>query len=329
MNRRDFVRRAAWLVGAAATMNLPAPTSAWGETGTDWSRHPTPEISSAEDFYVTSKGYFTPKVGAESWSLEVGGLVANPKKLDLSSLASLGEHQQVIGLECVGNKIGGDALDSALWRGVRFDRLLELVEPRANVVDVVLHAADGYSDSIKLEWLKANYAMLATRMNGEALSRSHGFPARLLAPGIYGMKNVKWIERIEFVDSNYLGYWQTRGWSDDAFVKPHARIDTPRSGRELPQGEALVAGVAFTGKEGVSKVEVSFDGGKGWTQAKLKPPRSSYSWVLWAYEWEAPKGRYAIMARCFDGSGRMQPQGPKGISPDHAEGWHTVHVEVL
>lgn len=295
----------------------------------DWSRHPTPEISSNEDFYVTSKGYFTPQVNLSSWSLEVGGLVGNPKKLDLKSLASLGEQQEVIGLECVGNKIGGSALDNAVWRGVRFDRLLEVVEPRSNVVDVVLYGADGYSDSVRLDWLKANYALLAYQMNGEALPRSHGFPLRLLVPGIYGMKNLKWIENIEFVDHNYLGYWQKRGWSDDAFVKPHARIDAPSPAQELTRGPVQVAGVAFTGNQGVSGVELSFDGGRSWVPARLKEPLSPYSWVLWSHKWEASKGRHAILARCIDGRGRVQPRGPKGQAPDHAEGWHTVEVEVL
>jgi hypothetical protein len=295
----------------------------------DWSRHPTPEISSNKDFYVTSKGFFEPRIKLESWSLEVGGLVCNAKKFDLKSLASLGEHEEVIGLECVGNKVGGDSLDCAVWRGVRFERFLEMVGPSAGVVDVVLHAADGYSDSVRLSWLKANYAVLAYQMNGEPLSRSHGFPVRLLAPGIYGMKNVKWIERIEFVDYDYQGYWQKRGWSDGAFVKPHARIDAPRTAQELPHGENLLAGVAFAGNKRISKVELSFDGGKKWLPAELKKPLSPYSWSLWAYRWAAPRGRHSIMARCVDGQGRLQPQGPKGISPDHAEGWHTVQVDVL
>jgi DMSO/TMAO reductase YedYZ molybdopterin-dependent catalytic subunit len=329
MNRREFVKKGTLLVGAAMASGLPVPKKGWSATGIDWSRHPTPEISSNEDFYVTSKGFFHPRVNLDSWSLEVSGLVANPKKFDLKSLVSFGEQKKVIGLECVGNKIGGSSLDSALWRGVSFDKLLEAVKPRSNVVDVVMHGADGYSDSIRLDWLKANYALLAHQMNGQDLPRAHGYPLRLLAPGIYGMKNLKWIEGIEFVDYDYKGYWQTRGWSDDAFVKPHARIDTPRPAQEIPRGVVQVAGVAFTGNQGVSKVEVSFDGGRSWAPAHLKEPRSPYSWILWAYPWEAPKGRYAVSARCVDGRGRQQPKGPKGQAPDHAEGWHTVEVEVF
>ncbi len=197
------------------------------------------------------------------------------------------------------------------------------------MVDVALYGADGYSDSIRLSWLKANYAMLAYQMNGEQLARSHGFPLRLLAPGIYGMKNLKWIERMELVDYDYIGYWQKRGWSDEAFVKPHARIDAPRTGQELTRGEVLIAGVSFAGIKGVSKVELSFDGGKKWVPAELKRPLSPYSWVLWAYRWEAAKGSHTIVARCIDGQGRVQPRGPKGLAPDHAEGWHTVQVDVV
>lgn len=329
MKRRDFIRHGAVLLASAAAAQLPPVWRAWAaESALDWSRHPTPEISPNEDFYVTSKGFFHPRLKLGGWSLQVGGLVKNPKTFDLQSLAALDRHKEVIGLECVGNRIGGDALDCAVWRGTRFGRLIEAVEPRSSAVDVVLYGADGYADSVPLSWFRTNFALLASTMNGEPLPRSHGFPLRLLTPGIYGMKNVKWIERVEFVDADYQGYWQVRGWSDEAWVKPHARIDAPIGGAELPRGPTLIAGVAFTGNQGVSKVELSFDRGRTWLPARLKAPRSPYSWVLWAYPWQAPAGLQTITARCVDGRGRIQPKGPKGQAPDHAEGWHTIRVEV-
>ncbi|MFQ6671943.1 MAG: molybdopterin-dependent oxidoreductase, partial [Candidatus Tectimicrobiota bacterium] len=187
MKRRKFIRGGAVLIGATAAGQLPGVWRGWAEGQLDWSRHPTPEISPIGDFYAISKGFFDPRISLDGWSLAVGGLVKHPKMFDLSSLAALDHHEEVIGLECVGNRVGGDALDCAVWVGTRFDRLVEAVEPRASVVDVVFYAADGYSDSVRLSWLQANYALLAYRMNGEPLTRSHGYPVRLLTPGIYGM----------------------------------------------------------------------------------------------------------------------------------------------
>ncbi|MFQ5892754.1 MAG: molybdopterin-dependent oxidoreductase, partial [Nitrospinota bacterium] len=158
MKRRKFIRDGAVVLGAAAAGQLSGVWRGWAEGQLDWSRHPTPEISPAGDFYITSKGFFDPRISLDGWKLTVGGLVKHPKTFDLASLAALDHHEEVIGLECVGNRIGGEALDCAVWAGTRFDRLLEVVEPRSSVVDVVFYAADDYYDSVRFSWLQANGA---------------------------------------------------------------------------------------------------------------------------------------------------------------------------
>jgi hypothetical protein len=166
-------------------------------------------------------------------------------------------------------------------------------------------------------------------MNGETLPQGHGYPARLLVPGIYGMKHVKWITRIEVVDTDYQGYWQQSGWSDSAPIRMTARIDTPLTGATLSANKlTYVAGVAFSGKNGISQVDVSFDGGENWQSATLKKPLSDLTWVLWEIPWKPEAGNYTVTARAIDEQGNVQSPVNAPPSPDGTSGYHNVTVTI-
>jgi DMSO/TMAO reductase YedYZ molybdopterin-dependent catalytic subunit len=194
---------------------------------------------------------------------------------------------------------------------------------------VVLYADDGYSDSIHLSKALEPTTLVAVRMNGQTLPQGHGFPARLLVPGIYGMKHVKWITHIEVVNTDYQGYWQVRGWSDAAPIRLTSRIDTPLIGSTLAAHKpTYIAGVAFSGNKGISEVDVSLDAGQTWQRATLKQPLSALSWVLWQLPWQPAPGTYTIVVRAIDLEGNVQDPNVEPPLPDGSSGYHTIEVTV-
>jgi DMSO/TMAO reductase YedYZ molybdopterin-dependent catalytic subunit len=227
---------------------------------------------------------------------------------------------------CISNPIGGGLIGSTTWKGVRLADLLKRARPRQGVVDVALYALDDYSDSISYQKAMDPNVVLAWEMGGQRLNATHGFPARLLVPGIYGMKHVKWLTTIELVDYDFKGYWQqpSQGWSDPAPVHTMSRIDFPTE-RTLPLQKHSISGIAFAGDRSISKVEVSTDGGKTWHEAYLKPPLSRTAWVLWGYDWTPPKpGKYTVMVRATDGQGKLQIATRTDPYPNGATGYHAV-----
>src|SRR3989442_849403 len=262
---------------------VPPPIPNYGEI------HPTkflsPEITANDQFYVVSKNLFSdPVVEAGSWQLSVDGHVDHPFTLTYQELLALPMQQQYDSMMCVSNEVGGQYMSNALWEGVPLRQLLQRAGVKAGAIKVVFYAVDGYSDSIHLDKALEPTTLLAVRMNGAILPQSHGFPARMLVPGIYGMKHCKWVNRIEVVNYDFQGYWQQRGWSDPAPVRLTARIDTPLDGSAVTANRTTyIAGVAFSGNKGISGVDVSLDAGNTWGRATLKRPLSNLTWVLWEY----------------------------------------------
>ncbi|HWP45144.1 MAG TPA: molybdopterin-dependent oxidoreductase [Blastocatellia bacterium] len=284
------------------------------------------EVTPVPDFYEVSKNPFDPQVELERWSLEIGGLVENRLSLTFDDIKSLPSVEQYATLECIDNKVGGDLIGNALWRGVRLRDILEMAQLKQEAIDIVLRASDGYSDSIPVDRAMFEGTILAYEMNGEPLTPSHGYPLRLIAPGIYGMKNVKWVTRLEAVDFDFKGYWQSRGWDDRAEYKTMSRIDVPDSGIN---GSATIAGIAFAGDRGISKVEVSTDGGKTWEEAIIKQALSPYSWVLWHKDWTPDrKGKHTLVVRATDGQGITQTSEYSPAAPSGATGHHRQTIEV-
>jgi hypothetical protein len=275
------------------------------------------EVTPTKDFYLVSKNAFDPEVDASRWRLEIGGLVETSMSLTYDDLKSLPAVEQYATLCCISNEVGGDLIGNALWRGVRLKDLLERAGLKPGVIDIALRASDDYTDSISLARAMQDGTLLVYEMNGEPLTPAHGYPLRLLVPGIYGMKNVKWITRLEAIDYDLKGFWQRRGWDDRAEYKTMSRIDAPAA---TFKGEAEIAGVAFAGDRGISKVEVSTDGGATWQAVEVKPALSPFTWVLWHQRWMPPQaGKHRLIIRATDGRGNLQspqyaPPDPSGSS---------------
>jgi DMSO/TMAO reductase YedYZ molybdopterin-dependent catalytic subunit len=286
----------------------------------------TPRITSIPNFYVVDEALFDPDLDPLTWRLEVSGLVERPMSLSYEELTAMPAVERFQTLECISNEIGGDLISTARWAGVQLAHVLDLAGIRPGAVEVAFRSADGYSESHPIDTALDPETLLVLGMNGHVLPRSHGFPARLLTVGTYGMKNPKWLMSIEVLDRPYRGFWERRGWSKAAVVKTGARIDTPISAAAGAPTD--LAGIAFGGDRGVSGVEVSIAGGP-WRPALLETAASPFTWVRWRSEWtpQTP-GAVLVRARAIDGAGVVQTEEVTDPHPDGASGYHAIRVEV-
>lgn len=291
----------------------------------------SPEITTNDQFYIVSKNLFSdPTVDAGPWRLTINGAVNSPMTLTYQDVLSQPMQRQYESLECISNDVGGPYMSNALWEGVRLRDLLNQAGVQPGAKKVVFYAVDDYSDSITLEKAMEPTTLIAVRMNGATLPQGHGFPARMLVPGIYGMKHCKWLTRIEVTDENYQGYWQQRGWDDAAPVRLNSRIDTPLTGATVSVGKlTYIAGVAFSGNKGISEVDVSLDAGQTWQRATLERPYSNLTWVRWELPWQpTTKGNYTVIVRAVDLEGNVQDPTEAPPAPIGSSGYHTIGVSV-
>ena len=342
MTRRAFLERGARLalgagaaLGAAPVLGLAASgfqramaqgaTSIWEQPG--MSREVTP----VGQFYTISINLFDPRIDYRQWKLEIGGHVERPLTLDYQQLIrSPDSVESFVTLTCVSNEVGGPLAGNAIWRGVRVRDLLQEAGVKPGAVDLVMEAYDNYTDSIPIEKAMHPDTLLVYEMNGEPLQPQHGFPARLIVPGIYGMKNVKWIRRLRVVDYDYKGYWARRGWSDTAVIKTWSRIDIPTAAQLRAGQTVVVGGVAFAGDRGIQAVELSVDGGQTWAPVRaVKEPLGPYAWRLWAAPWRPEAaGTAELVVRAIDGLGEVQTDVLAPPLPDGASGWHRRRVTI-
>jgi DMSO/TMAO reductase YedYZ molybdopterin-dependent catalytic subunit len=237
--------------------------------------------------------------------------------------------EQYVTLQCISNLVGGDLVGTAKWTGVPLARVLERAGGAGpGAVRVVFHAVGGYSDSLPLAKALEPTTVVAYGMNDRSLPRAHGFPARIIVPGIYGMKNVKWLERIEVVDYDYRGYWQrSDGWDNVAVIKTASRIDVPQELTALGGAGALVAGLAWAGDRGIRRVEVSLDGGASWVPATLRRQLARAAWRQWRLPLPpGTQGRRTIKVRAVDGRGEVQTAREASPHPSGASGYDQVDV---
>ncbi len=290
--------------------------------------HLSSEITSNDQYYIVSKNLFSdPTVNGSTWSLRIHGMVDQPYTLNYNELMALPRKLQYESMMCISNEVGGEYMSNAKWEGIPLVDLLNKAGLKSGATKVVLSAADDYSDSIHLTKALDPTTLVAVRMNDVTLPNGHGFPARLLVPGIYGMKHVKWITGIELVNTDYQGYWQTRGWSDPAPIRLTSRIDTPLTGAVLSVNKpTYIAGVAFSGNKGISEVDVSLDKGATWQRAVLRKPQSNLTWVLWELPWTPAKGTYTIIVRAIDLEGNVQNPTQASSLPNGSSGYHTISV---
>ncbi len=293
------------------------------------------EVTTNDSFYRVAIDVIDPTVDAIGWTLLVDGLVGSPKRYSLQGIEALPQTNEYNTFECVSNKVNGPLIGNAKWTGPKLSDLFQDVGGvLTGATYVVFYSVDGYSVGIPLAKALMPDSILAYQMNDQALPVKHGYPLRAVIPGLYGMMSAKWVNRISVVGAVYDGYWQTRGWTNDASVNTLAFVVIPYSGAQLSLlsngGSIMVAGFAYAGDRGISKVEVSFDGGKTWDPATLKPPISSLTWTLWAYEWRPPnKGEYAVLARATDGAGQVQTSIPADTFPNGATGYAFISTTVV
>ena len=325
MKRRSFIK-AGELGLSLALFSRPA------EGATFFLKHylsrppkETPFYTPNQDFYIVNYAR-PPELKAEGWSLRIAGNVKRPLELSYTDILARPPIERVVTLECIDNEVSGDLISNALWKGVSLRRLLEEAGPDPTAQDVVMYAADDYSESITLDRAMNYEAFLAYQMNGETLPKVHGFPLRAVAPGLYGIKNVKWLSRIELVDYDYKGYWQQRGWTDDGQIKVTSWIDAPGAYNTINTNTYTIRGMAFSGGTGIGEVSVSTDGGRSWEKAEIETVPSLSCWVPWRFEWRVPSLSQSveIKARATDKIGRTQSPLLAGAFPDGTSGLHSV-----
>jgi DMSO/TMAO reductase YedYZ molybdopterin-dependent catalytic subunit len=285
-------------------------------------RAPT-EITPVTDFYVVSKNLGgDPVVDQASWRLVLPG-----RSLTYDQLSALAVHELELTLECISNEIGGSLISNGLWRGARVSDVLSLTTVPSTAVWMLIESADGYTESFPLAELTPDH-ILATHLNGNVLTPAHGFPARFLFPGHYGMKQPKWVTRLRFAEQDQPGYWENNGWDERAIVKTMSRIDVPQDGAQFQAGSVRFAGIAFAGARRISGVEISTDGGQQWQPADLQPEFSPYSWRFWTATVRLSSGHHAVKVRARDGTGALQSAQSAPTLPNGADGYHSISVDV-
>jgi len=294
------------------------------------------EITPSDEFYITTYSSKVPAINWNTYTLRIEGLVEKPYTLTMKELQEMKDKTEFVTLQCIGNPLGGDSIGNALWEGVTLRKIIEKAVPKSGLVKTVFYSEDGYTDSIPYSFSLSEDVFLAFKMNGEDLPKVHGYPLRAIVPGIYGMKNVKWLSKIELVNFDFKGYWEKKGWSDEAIIPIKSQILMPMEGKKIPLGNYVIGGIVYGGRYGISKVQISMDEGENWQDADMKKPLSKWAWVLWSYQWKPVKGdKYTIKVRGFDQSGRVQEsEALKGhlfrssTFPDGAKGIHSVSVTV-
>jgi DMSO/TMAO reductase YedYZ molybdopterin-dependent catalytic subunit len=289
---------------------------------------PPEPITPIDQFYVVSKNLIDPREPEPDWTLRIDGFVERELTLTAVDLRDLAGSTPdfVSTLTCISNPVGGPLISTARWTGLPLATLLERAGVRPEAIAIVGHARDGYTDSIPLAEALDPTTAVIWGMNGQPLPAAHGAPVRLIVPGLYGIKNVKWLERLSVVDSEHRGYWQRRGWTQSARVKTSSRIDSPAPRGIVPVDRAGLAGIAFGGDRGISRVEVSTNRGATWSAATIEanPSKLGLSWVIWRQAWTPAPGTYTLTVRATDGTGELQTAGSAPTLPDGASGWPEI-----
>lgn len=295
-------------------------------------------ITPNDKFYTVTKNVVDPNVDAPIWQLEIGGLVEEPRSYSFDELMSLASIEQESTLMCISNRIGAGLFSNAVWQGVRLRDLIEASRPLPGALEVFLNGADAYTDSFAFEKAMNPTTIVAFAMNGEPLPQRHGYPARVVVPGLYGEKNVKWVTRIEVVDYDAKGFYEQQGWGPNFVIPTRSDIFSPRWVRRRGDSfvepfavgrTATIRGRAFAGDRGIQRVEFSADDGQTWHETRIDYAGTPLTWTFWSAEWrpETP-GQYTLVSRATDSTGAPQPVETRGIVPQGAAGYHRVVATV-
>jgi DMSO/TMAO reductase YedYZ molybdopterin-dependent catalytic subunit len=296
-------------------------------------------ITPAANFYLIDAALTSPSVDVNNWSLRVTGEVDNPIELSYDDLLSMSTRESDVTLSCVSNEVGGGLVSNGRWTGVMLSDVLaeagvsqDKIGPASR--QLVGRSVDGWTAGFETEIaLDGREALVAFGLNGNELPVKHGYPARLVVPGLYGyVSATKWLEEIELTNWDFDAYWIQRSWTKEGPIKTQSRIDTVSADDSLSAGTIPVGGVAWAPHRGISAVEVSTDGGESWNEARLADQLDDDTWRQYVYEWDASPGEYTLQVRATDGEGETQtseeraPHGGGGT--DGATGYHTMDVSV-
>lgn len=290
----------------------------------------TPFITPNNEFYLIDTALSLPRINLDSWKVQIGGRVDAPFSLSYNDLLARPQVERVVTIACVSNEVGGNLIGNAVWQGVLLADLLNEAGVQSDAQQVFSTSVDGWNCGFPIEVaMDGRDAMIAIGMNGQPLPPRHGFPARLIVPGVYGyVSATKWLSKIELTTwDEAVGYWVPRGWSRDAPVKTQSRIDVPRRDDSVVAGPTLIAGIAWAQHRGIAKVEVRVDGGD-WHEATLATDVTNDTWRQWLYQWDATSGEHTIQVRATDNDGQTQTEEVARPDPDGATGWHTRTIQV-
>jgi DMSO/TMAO reductase YedYZ molybdopterin-dependent catalytic subunit len=282
------------------------------------------------DFYRVDTALLVPSVDVRTWTLRIHGMVEREIVLDFDRLIARPLIERDVTLACVSNPIGGHYIGNARWIGARLAPILEEAGVHPDADQIVSRSVDGMTIGTPTRVaLDGRDAMLAVGMNGRPLPVEHGFPVRMIVPGLYGYESAtKWITDIELTTFDaYDAYWVQRGWAQETPIETGSRIDVPRGGSRLGAGPVIVAGIAWAQHRGISRVEVRVDDGP-WNDASPAAQDSIDTWRQWAWRWDATPGPHALTVRATDGTGAVQPEVRAQPFPSGATGWHAVEVTI-
>jgi DMSO/TMAO reductase YedYZ molybdopterin-dependent catalytic subunit len=291
----------------------------------------TPIVVPNDDFYRIDTALIVPTVDRATWSLRVFGLVDREITLTYAELVALPIVEQYVTIACVSNEVGGNLVGNAKWTGIPLRTVLDMAGVQSGADQLVGRSVDGFTVGMPVEWVMdpSRVPLIAVGMNGDPLPPVHGYPARLVVPGLYGyVSATKWLTELELTTfDRYEAFWVPRGWAQKAPILTQSRIDVPRSGASVQAGHVAVAGVAWAPDRGITRVEVRIDGGD-WAPTKLSTPISKATWVQWLYDWTATSGAHVIEVRATDGTGEVQTDQQTPPAPDGARGHHQIQVSV-
>jgi DMSO/TMAO reductase YedYZ molybdopterin-dependent catalytic subunit len=336
IGRRAFLLSGLGIViagGGAAVLRKLYRAATFSYDGTQYKGSGVQPITPNDQFYCVTKNVLDPVVDVSHWQLEIAGLVKTPRTYRFDELKSLPAVDQETTLMCISNQLDGGLMSNAVWKGIPMRALLEPAGPLEGAAKVRLHGVDNYTDTFPLDKAMDSTTLVVYQMNGDPLPDRHGFPARVIVPGYFGEKHVKWVTRIEVANAEAVGFYEKQGWGPDFIVPTRSRIDVPDDWSSIKTAEAVngikIRGVAFAGNRGISKVEMSFDDGKTWTETKLDYPGTKLTWALWSCDWRPESaGDYALVVRATDGEGKLQEYDEKRPFKSGVTGFHRISVHI-
>lgn len=320
------IRRMTRQVMAAASIRADKPVTVPSDAAFAEVPGLSPQVTSREDHYQIDIDIADPVVDVSGWRLKMSGAAAAPRSYTLDDLRAMPTTERLQLMSCISNEVGGDLVSCSRWTGVPLADLVRAAQPQGDVKMVIAHSIDGYTETIPIDIALSPLVLVAFGMDGLTLPDAHGTPARLLFPGRYGMRSVKWLKELSLSLTEEEGYWEQRGWDKQAIMRTSSRIDVVD--KTAAVGHFIAAGVAWAGDRKISAVEVSTDGGGSWSRAQLEGELSPLAWQRWQIPLQLPPGTHSLVVRATDGTGALQDATERPPHPSGSSGYHRLAVRV-